>query len=141
MGPESQNHPVLGRLAKGGDYPWWLSQIEVFGHRVEFSLKTDSQLSEELVYRAEIFINGLAKEELAYREQIANQIVEYDDVIMVADNLNSGQVVQKMKLEHVGFSENGDFQLSYDDRGMFGGHLITGYFDRSGQLMSSEIAG
>jgi hypothetical protein len=141
MGPETHNHSILGQLIKDGEYPWWLSQIEVLGRRVEFSLKTDLQLSSELIDKAVVFVNGLTTEESVYKSQIANDVMEYYGNTAVLSGLNLEEVQQKMQLEYIGFSDGNNFQLSYDDGGIFGGHLMTGYFDQLGQLTSSEIAG
>ena len=63
----------------------------------------------------------------------------YSDNVVL--DLSIDEVRQKTQLEYIGFSDDGYFELSYNDGGIFGGHLMTGYFDYLGQLTSSDIVG
>jgi hypothetical protein len=141
VGLEPQNHPILGKLVKDGDFSWWLSQIEFLGQHVDFSLQTESSLSQDLIDRAAQFVSGLKSEETEYKKRIADDIMSYDGESAVIRNLSLEDVQGKMALEYIGYSEKDNFQLSYSDGGIFGGHMMVGHFDSTGQLKSSEIAG
>lgn len=129
-------------MVKDGDFPWWLSRLDWGGASVELSIKTDSDLSQDVLDGATHLLERLQTQERQLREQVAADIKTHEEgSIVLPDSGEIGSYVQKMTLEYIGYSEGGGFQLSYDDGGLFGGHLMTGYFTSSGQLESTEIAG
>lgn len=135
-------HSRLGQLVKDGDFPWWLSRLNLGGASVEISIKSNSGLSQSVLDGAAHLFEWLQTQERQFREQVAADIKTHDgNAVVLSDAVDVGSYMQRMTLERVSYSEDGRFQLSYDDGGLFGGHLMTGYFTPSGQLESTEIAG
>jgi len=141
----SLSHPVLGQLNWDDKYQWWESKIYIGKVQVELLLRKSSDQVEGLTNQFALLVARLNEPNferglrLKIAESLRNDYIEHIKIIRTQP-LDIESFASKMRLEHIAFSD-GQFSLSYDDGGLFAGHILVGHFDSSGNLKDADIAG
>ncbi len=132
---------MLGQLVKDGNFPWWLSVIEVSGSPITLSVGTDTELTPQVLDAAARCVQMVRTNETRYRTQIATDLKAHVGKDAVVPDTDLAGYLNHMTLESVTYSDDGSLQLDYADGGLFGGHLMIGFFSVDGRLESTDIAG
>ncbi|WP_127487339.1 DUF2262 domain-containing protein [Paenibacillus ehimensis] len=131
-----------GVIRKDQDIELYTCRKCLKGGEIEVAFMPDEDDLQEIIDHAkEIFIL-LEENDVTFREYAANEVLNhYREYIVDGAVITKGEMVTRMQIESFSVGSGKSFDLSYNDDGICGNHIIMVFVDEHGEPCGVDIAG
>ncbi|WP_025847364.1 DUF2262 domain-containing protein [Paenibacillus ehimensis] len=131
-----------GVIRKDQDIELYTCRKRLKGGEIEIAfMPDDDDLLEIIDHAKEIFIL-LEENDVTFREYAADEVLNhYREYIVDGAVITKEEMVKRMQIESFSVGSGKSFDLSYNDDGICGNHIIMVFVDEHGEPCGVDIAG
>ncbi|NEN82616.1 DUF2262 domain-containing protein [Paenibacillus elgii] len=131
-----------GMIVKDRDIDLYTCRKLLKGEEIEVAFMPDEDdLHEVIEYAKEIFAH-LEENDMAFREYAADEVLNHcREYIVEGAVITKEELANRMWIESFSVGSGKSFDLSYNDDGICGNHIIMVFVDEQGEPCGVDIAG
>lgn len=131
-----------GIIVKDRDIDLYTCQKLLKGEEIEVAFMPDEDDLQEIIKHAKEIFTRIEENDMVFREYAADEILNhYREYIVEGPTITKAEIVNRMRIESFSVGSGKSFDLSYNDDGICGHHIIMVFVDEQGEPCGVDIAG
>lgn len=131
-----------GVIIKDRDMDLYTCRKLLKGEEIEVAFMPDEDDLQEIIENAKEIFARIEENDMAFREYAADEVLNhYREYIVEGISITKEQIVNRMRIESFSVGSGKSFDLSYNDDGICGNHIIMVFVDEHGEPCGVDIAG
>lgn len=130
-----------GIISKDQDIDFYTCRKLLKGEEIEVAFIPDEDDLHEIIEHAKEIFNLLDDNDMTFRVFAADKLLNDYREYLIEGTLSKEEMVNRMRIESFSIGSGKSFDLSYNDDGIFGNHIIMVFVDEQGQPCGADIAG
>ncbi|WP_088835229.1 DUF2262 domain-containing protein [Paenibacillus tyrfis] len=131
-----------GIIVKDRDIDLYTCRKLLKGEEIEVAFMPDEDDLHEIIENAKEIFALLDENDMAFREYAADELLNhYREHMVEGPTITKAEIVNRMRIESFSVGSGKSFDLSYNDDGICGNHIIMVFVDEQGEPCGVDIAG
>ena len=131
-----------GIIVKDRDIDLYTCRKLLKGEEIEVAFMPDEDDLEEIIENAKEIFALLEENDMTFRAYAADEVLNhYREYIVEGPTITKAEIMSRMRIESFSVGSGKSFDLSYNDDGICGNHIIMVFVDEQGEPCGVDIAG
>ncbi|GMX60581.1 hypothetical protein Elgi_06630 [Paenibacillus elgii] len=131
-----------GIIVKDRDIDLYTCRKLLKGEEIEVAFMPDEDDLQEIINYAKEIFALLDENDMTFREYAVDEVLNhYREYIVEGLTITKAEIVNRMWIESFSVGSGKSFDLSYNDDGICGNHIIMVFVDEQGEPCGVDIAG
>lgn len=131
-----------GVIIKDRDIDLYTCRKLLKGEEIEVAFMPDEDDLQEIINYAKEIFALLDENDMTFREYAADEVLNhYREYIVEGAVITKEELANRLRIESFSVGSGKSFDLSYNDDGICGNHIIMVFVDEQGEPCGVDIAG